>query len=149
MIAESFRGSVMDARLNLDKDDLQPRFVVFLHPDTAYRSKSVPEGKLLVDGREVNATMQTQKGMWSAYSFVLTGDKNGSHTFRFELDKNNDVGAWKGSADIWLIAQRKQQVQTISITTKEKIENAPMPPSPYEPDAIQKEIRLGSGELNF
>ncbi|HEY5393660.1 MAG TPA: hypothetical protein VIJ57_16165, partial [Hanamia sp.] len=76
-------------------------------------------------------------------------DKNGAHTFRFELDKNKDVDSWKGTADVWLIAQHKQQVQTISITTKEKIESAPMPPSPYQSNAIQKEIHLGSGGLNL
>ncbi|HET7118680.1 MAG TPA: alpha-galactosidase [Hanamia sp.] len=145
----SFNGSEMNAKITLDKNDLQPRFVVFLHPDSAYQGKSFPEGKLLVDGKEVKTTVQHQKGMWSAYSFVLTSDKNGTHTFRFELDKNNNVDSWKGTGDVWLIAQHKQPVQTISITTKEKIETEPMPPSPYMPDAIQKEMHLGSGELNL
>lgn len=145
----SFNGAEMDAQLNLDKNNLQPRFVIFLHPDSAYAGRSVPGGKLFVDGSEVKATLENQKGMWSAYSFVLTGNKNGAHTFRFELDKNKDVDSWKGTADVWLIAQHKQQVQTISITTNEKIESAPMPPSPYQSDAIQKEIHLGSGGLNL
>ncbi len=145
----SFNGSQMDAKLTLDKGDLQPRFVVFLHPDSTSRGKGFPDGKLLVDGREVKATLQHQKGMWSAYSFVLTENKNGTHTFRFDLDKNNNGDSWKGTADVWLIAQHKQPVQTISITTNEKIETAPMPPSPYQYDAIEKEIHLGSGALNL
>jgi hypothetical protein len=146
----SFNRAELDAKLTLDKGDLQPRFVVFLHPDSTYKGKSFPDGKLLVDGKEVKATEQHQKGVWSAYSLVLTGDKvKDTHTFRFELNKNNNGDSWKGTADAWLIAQHEQPVQTISITTKEKIETAPMPPSPYQPGAIQKEMHLGSGVLNL
>ncbi|HEX5555875.1 MAG TPA: alpha-galactosidase [Chitinophagaceae bacterium] len=146
----SFHGDRLQSKLSFGKDVLHPRFVVFLHPDSAYKGKGLPEGKLLVDGKEVKATKQQQKGVWSVYSYPLpTGEAEGAHRFEFRLSGGHGATAWKGSADVWLMLQQRQPAQTVSITTKEPSPEKPMPPSPYETDAIKKDVHLGDGRLSL
>ncbi|TAN13494.1 MAG: hypothetical protein EPN37_13525 [Chitinophagaceae bacterium] len=146
----SLNGSAINSELDFSKDVITPRFVVFLHPDSAYQGKPFPEGKLVVDGREVKATRQEQNGVWSDYSFMLPEDKSaGKHTFQFIISPNSKVTNWSGKADVWLITQQRQDVQSVRITTKESIKRIPMPPSPFYNHAIKKVMELGNGNISL
>lgn len=146
----SFTGSSVNSTLDFSKNDITPRFVVFLHPDSSYQGKAFPDGKLMVDGKEVKATRQEQKGVWSVYSFMLPeNESTGNHTFNFELNQNAGTSSWSGKANVWLITQQEQPVQKVSITTKENITNVPMPPSPFHEHAVKKIVELGEGSLSL
>jgi hypothetical protein len=144
----SFNANTFSCKVSFNPDDLLPRFIVLLHPDSTYHGMEFPGGTLYMDGQEVKSTIQHQKGVWSVYSFVVPDNKiKGSHVFRFELNKIHD--SWKGSVDVWMTAQHKQPVLPVSITTKTKVVTDPMPPSPYEKDALQYDMQLGHGTLSL
>lgn len=146
----SFNGSTVSSELGFAKDDITPRFIVFLHPDSAFQGKAFPDGKLIVDGKEVRATKQEQKGAWSVYSFMLPEkESTGEHTFSFKLIQNNQNSSWSGKAKVWLITQQTQPVQKVSIETKEDIKVVPMPPSPFQKDAIKRIVELGEGPVSL
>lgn len=146
----SLNGPAINSELDFSKDVITPRFVVFLHPDSAYQGEPFPDGKLVVDGREVKATRQEQNGVWSDYSFMLPEDKSaGKHTFQFVISPNSKVTSWSGKADVWLITQQRQEVQSVRITTKESIKQVPMPPSPFYNHAIKQVMELGNGNISL
>lgn len=148
--ALSFNGSTINSQMNFAKDDINPRFIVFLHPDSNYIGKAFPDGKLFVDGKEVKATKQEQKGVWSVYSFMLPKEhSSGEHTFRFGLSANSQAGTWSGKANVWLITQQKQPVENVSVTTKQELKAVPMPPSPFYENATKDVTDIGEGTLSL
>ncbi|MBN9349428.1 MAG: alpha-galactosidase [Chitinophagaceae bacterium] len=146
----SFKGSSLESTLDFSQNVITPRFIVFLHPDSLYAGKDFPEGKIMVDGKEVESTQQKQNGVWDVFSFVLPeNNSTGKHTFRFELSTNKDVISWSGEADIYLIAQQRHQVQNVSVTTKRIMDPQPAPPGPFFENATKEVVKIGGGKINL
>lgn len=146
----SFKGAGIQSELTFSSQTVQPRFVIFLHPDNDHKGKTLPEGTLSVDGKKVDATIQQEKGVWQVYSYVLPKDNvPGKHRFSFELNESGRSASWKGTADVWIITQQKQDGHTISVTTKQVVVERPSPPDPYEKGALKENINLGSGALSL
>lgn len=143
-----FAGSALTAKVRFGSDIRLPRFVVFLHPDSASMGQPFPDGKLSVDGKAVAATLQRQKGVWSVYSYMLKNNVSGTHTYKFTLGSKNGNSDWKGRADVWLLDQQAVTPVMLSITARSSRKAEPMPPSPYEKDAAANQFRLGSGMLS-
>src|SRR5699024_181599 len=146
----NFNGDNLKVKLNFGDEMRLPRFVVMLHPDSAYQGEAFPKGVLTLDGKSVKPTVQKQDGVWSVYSYQLD-DKNvsGKHTFNFDIERNKETNEWEGVADIWLVSQKKVQPISVSMTTKNKIDEESMPPSPYEKDAVGIQVKLGEGAISL
>ncbi len=145
----NFTGNSVTATVQFGDDVLQPRFIVFLHPDSAYQGKTFPEGELVIDGKAVKSTRQQQKGVWSVYSYMLKGKASGSHTFSLELQQSDKVKQWEGHVEVWLIGQHKIEPVAVTVRTKNQVKAEPMPPSPYEKDAVGYQVKLGEGKVGF
>lgn len=149
-----FKGASLTSRLDLDASSTEARFVVFLHPD-AVKGKASPEATLTIDGKKVTPTVQSQKGVWSVYSFPLPqGQVTGRHSFVFTVSRGKHAGtsAWKGRADVWVIAQQKRGATTVTLAPRQgaaKGAMRPMPPSPYDAGALPVQVHLGGGRLAF
>lgn len=136
--------------LTLDAGAIEPRYVIFLHPDSAFRGDPLPEGKLRVDGKAVPTNRQQQKGIWSVYSFVLDSSHSaGPHRFDFGLTRSNPASSWRGTAEVWLITRKKQKATRITVTTKREIPRQPEPPDPYGRRTLKENIKLGNGPVSL
>lgn len=145
-----FQQDGIHSELTFGKDVVEPRFVVFLRPDSAFKGKPLPEGKLLVDGKAVQATRQQQKGIWSVYSFPLDSTHaSGRHSFDLQLSKNNTTPAWKGTAEVWLISRKKQATESVTVTATQTIQQRPAPPNPYGRKVLKENIELGMGTISL
>lgn len=143
-------GARLQADLSLATGDVQSRFIVMLHPDSAFQGAGFPKVRLQVDGKTVTATMQRQKGVWAVYS-VMLGDKEaaGKHSFRLELETDAKVSHWTGRADAWISTQYHPQGRKVSITTRTPGQDALTLPGGYEPGALKKDVSLGGGRLRL
>ncbi len=142
-----FNGNTVTAKMQFDSNTRLPRFVVFLRPDSVFRGREFPSGTLFVDGKAVKATTMHQKGAWAVYSYPLKKEIPGSHTFKFELQPNTGVSDWKGRSEVWFLDQEKVNPVTLSVTANNDFKEKPMPPSPYEKNAIARQVKLGEGSL--
>ncbi len=146
----SFNGDNLKVKLKFGDEIKLPRLVVMLHPDSIYRGEALPKGALALDGESVKPTIQEQDGVWSVYSYQLD-DKNvsGKHVFNFDIERNGETNEWKGMVEVWLVSQKKIQPISVSMTTKNKIDEQSMPPSPYEKDAVSMQVKLGEGAISL
>ena len=137
----------LSASFNLDKNDVLPRFAVFLRPDSSYKGKNFPDISLQVDGKKIAATKQVQQGYWAVYSYVLPD--NGAHHATLDLSANDKTRSWSGEAECWLISQQKQKAVNITVKANSPVKEAPMPPSPFETSALKKNEKLGTAHLQL
>ena len=144
-----FDGAALRTEIHFDSSILLPRIVVVLHPDSANLGKTLPKGRLLVDGQAVQATRQHQKGVWNVYSYALPEAVAGTHTYQFELLSQGYAGAWHGHAAVWLVGQQKLHPVTVRVQPSTAHPSRPMPPSPYAEDAVGLQTRLGEGALRL
>ncbi len=142
-----FNGNTMTTEMDFDENVSQPRFVVMLHPDSAFSGKPFPSGELMIDGHAVKATLQHQKGVWSVYSYELDKNVAGKHQIKFQINEHKDISHWQGQAELWLVNQTKVQPITVSFETKNRLKPRPMPPSPYDKDVLGNQLKLGAGML--
>ena len=146
-LKDNVNNSEIQSSVSLNESAVSARYIIFLKPDSADLNKDFPDFVLSVDGKKIQPTIQQQKGSWATYSYMVTGE--GKHDFRFLVNQNEKVKQWKGEAEVWFSTQQKQNGQHLDITTNETIEVPPMPPSPYEQDALMENIFVGKGTLNL
>ena len=143
-------GARLDGEVTLQKGDVQSRFVVMLHPDTAFHGAAFPGLQLQVDGKTVKGTLQQQKGVWAVYSVLLADDAAaGKHHFSLELEKTAKVNGWSGHAEAWISTQYHPAARTVSITTRAPMTEPATLPGGYEQGALKKDVTLGGGDLRL
>jgi len=143
-------GARLDGEVTLQKGDVQSRFVVMLHPDTAFHGAAFPGLQLQVDGKTVKGTLQQQKGVWAVYSVLLADDAAaGKHRFSLELEKTAKVNGWSGHAEAWISTQYHPAARTVSITTRAPVTEPATLPGGYEQGALKKDVTLGGGDLRL
>ncbi len=146
-VKNSFEKNEIKTGATLNGGVAFARYIVFLKPDSSFRSKDFPAFVLKVDGKKVEPTVQQQNGSWATYSYEVTGA--GDHNFQLKVNETDKVKDWKGEATVWMTTQQKQPGKHVDITTEEAIKIPPMPPSPYAEGSLMQNEYIGKGELSL
>jgi hypothetical protein len=132
---------LIDLGFKLQETIPEATIAFMLEPAKEFVGKKEPEVIILLDGKKVEAKVEKEKGNWAWYKLKV---QPGEHLAQVQIALAPDEQEWKGAASAWAICLEKPKAEEIFFNLKQKITRSrPMPPSPFAPGVICKNIKLG------
>jgi len=113
-------------------------------PGTA--ADSMPSITSNLDGREVRATVRTQKGLWGWYSFPV---ERGDHRLSMVLHGGTRFSAWKGKATAYLVCDQIRQGVDLAFTIRGAPAERILPPPQTERGTVHRYVPLAVQEIGI
>ncbi|HTK83207.1 MAG TPA: alpha-galactosidase [Bacteroidota bacterium] len=130
---------------DLSETSSQATISILLTPDSSLTVKKKPTLSVKLDGALATVRQEDQEGKSQWYQIDVTP---GKHTMSVALTPGKDEKEWKGRAYLWLIAQQKQKTEEISFTLAKDAKRRPMPPHPWKPGEVRKNLLLADVRLS-
>jgi len=136
---------LIDSGFKLQETIPEATIALMLEPAKEFIGKKEPEVIILLNGKKVEAKVEKEKGNWAWYKLKV---HPGEHSAQVQIVLAPDEQEWKGAASAWAICLEKPKAEEISFDLKQKITRSrPMPPSPFAPGVICKNIKLGETDI--
>ncbi|UCG93779.1 MAG: hypothetical protein JSW13_04835, partial [Candidatus Aerophobus sp.] len=117
---------------------------VLLEAARKAEDKQEPDVKVFLDGKEVKATVEKQKGGWGWYLLEV---QPGKHTSRIMITSTPEE-LWTGKVSAWLVCSLKPEGREVSFDlTQNLTRQRAMPPLPWSSGEIRRNVKLGEVEV--
>ena len=136
--------SELDVQFNIEESTPQAALAVLFEPDGSSSGSELPGVTVLIDGKEAEAKLEAQKGLWSWYTVDVTA---GRHLAKVRVEPTQGRGEWSGRASVWLICRQQQKGREISFELNTDVFERPMPPLPWLPGELRINVKLGETEV--
>jgi len=117
---------------------------ILLTPDSGKSQKSSPVLTASIDDHPEKITSEKQEGISQWYHIPI---EHGKHRVVVDVQPGKDDSAWTGTASLWAVAQQREETKEITFILKNDSKPVPMPPHPWNPGEVRKNIKLGAVRL--
>jgi len=136
--------SEINIKFKLLKPAEKATLAVLLEPARKAEDKQEPDVKAFLDGKEVKATVEKQKGRWGWYLLEV---KPGKHASRIMITPAQEE-QWTGKVSAWLVCSLKPEGREVSFDlTQNLTRQRAMPPLPWPSGEIRRIVKLGEVEV--
>jgi len=136
--------SELDVQFSLQESSPRATLAVLFEPDGSSSGKELPGVTMLMDGKEVKAKLEAQKGLWAWYTVDVAA---GRHFAKIQVEPVQEREGWTGRASVWLICRQQQRGREISFELKTDALKRPMPLLPWLPGELRINVKLGEAEV--
>ena len=134
------KKSEIDLKFRLEKSSRESSLALLLQANCDSEGKDEPVINFFLDGKEVKANVESQKGLWAWYTIQVPP---GGHLSKIQFIPSKEKENWQGKASLWLIFEQEQEGKEIVFEMKDEAWERPMPPRPLPPGIVSKSIKLG------
>ncbi len=128
----------IDVSVPLETTASGAKLAVLLTPAGSGMPAGQPVVRATKDGAAAAVRSEQQEGLSRWYTVDVAP---GRHSVSFGLTA--EKGNWKGDAQVWLIANQRQQATDVSWTLNGPVRTRPEPPHPWLPGEIRRTVKLG------
>ncbi|MDH5405395.1 MAG: hypothetical protein OEX80_02530, partial [Candidatus Aminicenantes bacterium] len=136
--------SELDVPFNIEESSSHAALAVLFEPDGSSSGSELPVVTVLIDGKEAEAKLEAQKGLWAWYTVDVAA---GRHLVKVRIEPAQGRGEWSGRASVWLICRQQQKGRKVSFELKTEAVERPMPPVPWPPGELRISVKLGETEV--
>jgi len=138
-------GSEVGIHFVLKDPAIEATLAVLFEPSGKSIDAEDPIVALNLNGSDVEAKVENQKGRWGWYRVDV---KQGEHTAQIKIVPGKNMNEWTGSAYVWLVCLEKPQAIEVSFELAQKVvSKRPMPPKPWPAGVVRRNIKLGKVEV--
>ncbi len=119
-----------------------------VQPSAECQGMKIPEFKVMLDGKNIQAFNETENGKWIWIS-VIVGP--GTHSIQLIPVKDTKAPLWTGSAEVWAMVKITENPVSVVLTFASPLpeKTGTEPPLPYPSDLSSQNFPLTSGELTI
>jgi len=134
----------IDIKFKLREPVEEATLAILLEPVIKSEEEDEPEVKAFLDGKEVKARVERQKGGWGWHMLdVLPG----KHTSRVMITPIQEE-QWIGKISVWLVCSLRPEGKEVSFDLAQGLsQQRPLPPQPWPPGEIRRNVKLGEVEV--
>ena len=129
--------------LSLDSSATEAYVSILLKPGKDFAGKDFPVMTIMMDGKEVKAETEKEKGLWAWFSIPVTA---GSHVITLNPAKET---TWAGTAQAWFLCKSPSFQQSIVFSPVNKFKDRVMPPKPVADGIFEHHYEMGEKEIQF
>ena len=165
----------IDIKFDLHKSAVKATLAVLLEPGGESKDKIEPEVTAFLDGKEVEARVEQQKGRWGWYTFDVQPGKHTSRIIIAQREKENEKenrpagkasasekdgdsphylvenekeNGWTGKVSVWLVCSQRPEGMEVSFDLAQSLgKKRQMPPRPWPSGELRRTIKLGELEI--
>jgi hypothetical protein len=119
---------------------------ILVKPDEDAKGAGLPDIGVTLDGSAAEVRKVAQKGMWAWYTIAV---EPGVHVAKVTAILPEGVDTWTGSASIWYVGLQRHEADVIEIETDGSFEPKILPPHPWAPGSMRKNIHLGNAKITL
>ncbi len=144
VIKTNGKEAILKTRFSFDPSLKDATFAVLLQPDKGYEETEFPDFNFFLEGKEVNASVEKEKGLWAWEKTILS---HSSKELTAKITNGGKAASWKGKAMVYLVCRQVENGKDLQVKIKGNLVPHPILPLPFEKGIFEKTILLGEVEV--
>jgi hypothetical protein len=129
----------------IDSSIHESTIAILLKPDSSLETKTKPTIMALIDEKKIAIKTEPQEGKSQWYTVEFP---EGKDQVILQVKPGKDEKEWRGSASIWITEKIQKDAGEIVFSLKKAPKEKPMPPLPWAPGEVRKNLKLGEVKIS-